>query len=79
MESKKDFEHVFIYTHVNFYLYLTSIFRKNINVKGMQQNFKQLLLLSFYDDDISDITIFGDKDVNICYFLVRKKGKYQML
>lgn len=79
LESKKDFEHVFIYTHVNFYLYLTSIFRKNINVKGMQQNFKQLLLLSFYDDDISDITIFGDKDVNICYFLVRKKGKYQML
>lgn len=79
LESKKEYEHVFIYTHVNFYLYLTSIFRKNINVKGMQQNFKQLLLLSFYDDDISDITIFGDKDVNICYFLVRKKGKYQML
>lgn len=79
LESKKDFEHVFVYTHVNFYLYLTSIFRKNINVKGIQQNFKQLLLLSFYDDDISDITVYGDKDVNICYFLVRKKGKYQML
>lgn len=79
LEQKGDYEHIFIYTHINFYLYLTWLFSKNINVKGLQQNFKQVMLLSFYDDEISDLTVYWDKKTNTCYFLVRKKGKYHMV
>lgn len=77
LEQKKDTKHIFIYCHINFYLYLTWLFNKNINIKWIQQNFKQVLLLSYYDDEISDITIFGWKMSNYAYFLVRKKWKYQ--
>lgn len=77
LEQKKDTKHIFVYCHINFYLYLTWLFNKNINVKWIQQNFKNVLLLSYYDDEISDITIFWWKSSNYAYFLVRKKGKYQ--
>lgn len=79
LEQKKDYEHIFIYTHINFYLYLTWLFSKNINVKWLQQNFKQLMLISFYDDEISDLSMYWDKRSNLCYFKVRKNGKYQMV
>lgn len=77
LEQKKDTKHIFIYCHINFYLYLTWLFNKNINIKWIQQNFKQVLLLSYYDDEISDITLFWWKQSNFSYFLVRKKWKYQ--
>lgn len=77
LEQKKDTKHIFVYCHINFYLYLTWLFNKNINVKWIQQNFKQVLLLSYYDDEISDISIFWWKSSNYSYFLVRKKWKYQ--
>jgi len=76
--EKKYKKHIFFFTHINFFSYLTAHFKKRINLSWLNQVFAKLMLYSYYDPEVSDWTITWSKSMNIAYILVRKNGTYKV-
>lgn len=78
MNNDKEKEKIFILTKWNFYYFLNQAFSSNINLSGVQHEFKNILEYSYHNKNISDISIFGSKSLNAWYILIRENKVYNL-
>lgn len=73
----KNTNHIFIYSDMNFYSFLSNRLKTRINSTWMNQVFAKLMKFSHYFTEMSDWTIYWNKNYNICYILVRINWLYK--
>ena len=76
-DDKKNKKHVFLFVHINFFSYITSYFKKKINITWLNQVFSKLMLFSFYNPELSDWTIYWLKNLNIAWIVCRINWAYK--
>lgn len=72
-------ERVFILCNPNFYFFLNTSFQSNVSLPGIQHEFKRLLEYSYYNLNVSDITIYGSKSQKTGYALIREDKTYNLV
>lgn len=78
MNNEKEKEKIFVLTKWNFYYFLNQAFSSNINLSGIQHEFKNVLEYSYHNKNVSDISIFWSKSLNAWYILIRESKVYNL-